>query len=469
MLFGGNEPDSSKALPKPNFHDVMTQTPEPRKNRHLMLERNSPRNREFLQPTVPRWTRELAGCALRRIRAKLQALHSAWAQFATRKVALNDLLLGPEGGIAPMRWAEATGDYSRLSLPLASSPHVHLLREYARVGNHILTPENLRNTEYFRNAQQCIAMMGSYCGQTDPEGILLQAHTFIDRYLTLGRAPSEIIDFCLANQDPPRSAPPIVKATFSRTVHQIVAGHHELAAAYVAGYKQARVNCLPASPTPLQSLVMQVSQTDGRRELYQEIETPEFDDSWHVVRRCRTRLQMMLRFLRERGYPFSKLSVLDLACSYGWFVAEFAKLGCVSFGVERDPKALRIGQVAYGLQPEQIVAADLRSFLGENNRTFDVVLFLSVLHHYALGCQQPRPVEMIRALDAVTGSCLFLDTGERHEHWYKDSLREWSPAYISDFVKSHTSLRNVVPLGVDADSRGPYRKNYGRTLFACFR
>ena len=112
---------------------------------------------------------------------------------------------------------------------------------------------------------------------------------------------------------------------------------------------------------------------------------------------------------------------------------------------------------------------DLANFLDRSNRQYDIVSCFSVLHHYALGKGQMPATEFIRKLDAMTGQVLFLDTGESHERWFKDSLKEWNPEFIARWLRENTTFESVLMLGTDQDGRGRYQGQYGRHLFACYR
>jgi len=64
---------------------------------------------------------------------------------------------------------------------------------------------------------------------------------------------------------------------------------------------------------------------------------------------------------------------------------------------------------------------------------------------------------------------LFLDTGEGHEAWFRESLAGWDADRVAAFLKQHGTFDEVVDLGPDADAVPPYESNYGRHLFACVR
>jgi hypothetical protein len=75
----------------------------------------------------------------------------------------------------------------------------------------------------------------------------------------------------------------------------------------------------------------------------------------------------------------------------------------------------------------------------------------------------------MKLLDKVTGSVLFLDSGEGHEAWFSTTMPDWNPGKIKKFIEETTSFAHVIDLGADADAVPPYDDNYGRHLFACIR
>jgi hypothetical protein len=387
-----------------------------------------------------------------------------------REIDLKRTLVGGEAVYDPVSWAERTGDWERVSTPLPNSKYVQFLAQYRTLGEKVLDQKNFEQTGYFKNALRCVEVWGDYFGQRTHDGIRAQARSFITLYERIKKGDGSVVNFPSAKDHALPGWPPRVRETLTTNTFQIVDGHHRLAIAWILGDRKAKATVLrPASPSGLQSLVLKVNQTQGRRELYQPIDRLEFDQSWGLVRRCHDRFTMMLKFLNSCGYELSKLSVVDLACSYGWFVNEFSKRGCDATGIEADPTPLNIGRIAYGLRADQLVQRDFRTFLRGCGRTFDVVLLLSVLHYYPLKRASGIPEEVLREVDAITGSVLFFDTGQSHEEWWRQSLSQWNDKFIIDFIKDHTSFTRVIPLGRDSDNVGPYRTNYGRTLFACYR
>ena len=65
----------------------------------------------------------------------------------------------------------------------------------------------------------------------------------------------------------------------------------------------------------------------------------------------------------------------------------------------------------------------------------------------------------------ITKKVLFFDTGQNHEEWFRKALPQWDVPFIVDWLRAHTSFREIVPLGIDTDARPPYDRNYRRTLF----
>jgi len=421
-----------------------------------------PRLREGLAWRIEKWKFDS-------LMMRCMYLGSKWPRLFSRSAGLEKCLMAGEGGMDCLQYAEQTGDLQRASRTLPNSPHVRLLLEYQKHGDQLLTDDRLAQTEYVANAKQCMQINGNYFGETTPAGLLDQARRFIALYDAI-RMKKELPTIPTYNRwHSVAGTLPVVRATLTEGVVQVRDGQHRLAIEYALGRKVAQVMCLPAKASPLQQLVLSVAQTSGRRELYQEMNSIEFDASWHVVRRCSSRMELMRKLFRDEGMDLSRLSVLDLPCSYGWFVAEYGRLGAKALGVERDPVAAKIGAIAYGNTPQQVEISDIESFLASNTRTFDVVMFLSILHHYVLGLQKLTAREILSKIDRITGRCLILDCGESGEEWYAKDMPEWNPEYIVEFIRQNTSFRRIIALGKDQDNRDIYKKNYQRTLFACFR
>lgn len=390
-------------------------------------------------------------------------------RFRVRRIPLERTFLGGEGGVEAGRWAEIIGDAGRASMLLGHSPHVRFLQEYLTRGNAVFEARAFERTSYRVNALACIRHLGHYFGQTTAEGVLDQARAFAALFDRSVQGDRTEVRFPDGEGHSRRCSLPLVHRTLTPNTFRIVDGAHRLAIASVRGWKWAKAIALPPRPTDLQELALGVAQTSGRRELYQPIDSVEFDTSWGLVRRCRDRLDLMLTFLDERGLSRNRPSVLDLACSYGWFVGGMSRRGFPSMGVDPDPKALRIGQIAYGLSREQLVQSDAVTFAQRCNRRYDVVLLLSILHHFALKPSLSRPEDVLRLVDAITGSVLFLDTGQAHEQWFRRDLAQWDDQFIVEFIRRNTSFDEVLPLGADSDNVAPYEAQYGRTLFAAIR
>ena len=382
-----------------------------------------------------------------------------WRPGLTR-VPVERVLLGGQNDLTAAEYADASGDLLWPSRLVAKGPHADLLLR-ARDGE--LDDRAILRSSYAEMARTCIRLSGSYFGATDDEGIVRVARDFEAWALGEGE-PTPL------PSRSERDAPVMLAPIRNSDCYQVVDGHHRLAALSLAGEPSvpARLRRM-AVTTPLQDLLDRMSWIGGRRELYQPVDAPELERSWTTVRRCRDRLGSMEKLLADLGIPSRGSTHLDVACAYGWFVAGMSELGFESVGVERDPLAAELGPAVYGIQPRQIVTADAVDFLGSATREWDVVSCFSLLHHFALGRGSVDEVGLLRLLDRVTGRVLFLDTGQGHEAWFRDSLPEWGTSHIIEFLEQYGTFDRVIDLGPDHDSVPPYEENYARTLFACVR
>jgi SAM-dependent methyltransferase len=224
----------------------------------------------------------------------------------------------------------------------------------------------------------------------------------------------------------------------------------------------------PPVTTPVQDLLLDVLWLKNRRELYQPIDSPEVAN-WVLVRRCSDRLAKMMEFLRAGSMmPPACSSYLDVASSYGWFVSEMSKAGFQGEGVERDPTAISVGRVFYGLKPDQVHRADAVGFLRAHQGQFDVTSCFSLAHHYILNRQNVSAEELLGLLDSATRRVMFFDMGQSHE--YRDEkFKGWDPDRIQRWLEANTTFTRIVRLGKDEDAVPPNANNFGRMLFACMR
>jgi 2-polyprenyl-3-methyl-5-hydroxy-6-metoxy-1,4-benzoquinol methylase len=372
-------------------------------------------------------------------------------------VGLDRLMIGHQGSYPLERWVHRSQEWSRVSRSLEDSPYVRFLEEAN--DQNVQDDDWLRSTEYFRMAETCMAATGRFKGANDGTGILSHMRQYYANHQSKN-----------PNRDAPRDsavpgAPIKVFRIKQSRCFEIIDGHERLASAYVKGQRVAEVTVYSEKLSYLQNLLLEVNQADGM-ELYQPLPTLDVE-TWPVVRGCADRFQMMSEFLGGEGR--TQGTVLDLACSYGWFVNRFKDAGFRARGIDRDPSALHVGTCIFGLGADELWPARIEAFLAEPRERYDVVLFLSILHHYALG-QERAPLDLIlKGLDSITRHVLFLDTGEGHEAWYRETLAEWTPEYIRNLILERTSFTSVVVLGTDGDAREPYAENYGRSLFACTR
>lgn len=376
------------------------------------------------------------------------------------KIPVEHLLLGPQEGRSAHDYFERSHDLMWSSTRVADGPHVTLLRQAEAQTE--LSDEEILVSPYGAHARRCVELFGHYFWATDDGGVVQVARAFIARYRGEGMQPRR--------RGQSEAEPVRVQPVRGSDLYQVIDGHHRLAIDITRGARAVRVKSHRFSTTtPLQDMLRKMSWLDGVRQLYQPIDAPELARSWVTIRRCDDRLDKMRAFLAERQLmPPTTRTYLDIASCYGWFVSQMGRLGYEAEGVERDPLARTLGEAAYGLHSEQVTTGDVVDFLDASKR-WDVVSCFSLLHHFAMGRGTISAEELIRRMDAATGSVLFFDTGQSHEEWFRDLLPEWDTQFIAKFLAQNSSFDEVVDLGPDADAVPPFEKNYGRHLFACVR
>ena len=397
---------------------------------------------------------------LPRIIRRLQCL----LRNRTFLLPISSMLQGGERLIPADQYSRLICKPLRPSIPVASGPHVKFLLEYKKKGTKIFDPGIFERTEYYMNALECIEYTGEYFSARSANQIRNVAKAFIDSFVKRNK-----IGFPHGhNGHSPIGSSVLVRPIKHSSCYEIVDGNHRIAAAFAKGCNTMRVKSVGVPTlTPAQKALMDVLWQEGRTELYQPINLPEVQN-WTLVRHCKDRLNKILLFLKHLELSTNH-NYIDLGCSYGWFVLQMLKQGYSALGVERDPFAINIGKMIYGIDLKYFERSSLIKFFKLNNKSFDIVSCFSVLHHFVLHKDVMSPVDLIYYLDKITKKVLFLETGQNHEFWFKNCLSEWSPKFISNWIHKHTTFKTVVNLGPDSDSVGKFSGNFGRSLFACIR
>ena len=378
-------------------------------------------------------------------------------------VPLAQILMGRQNKVPAIEFGHRIGDPLWSSRRVIDGPHADLLR---RERHGPLTDVEILGTSYADLARSCIQLAGQFFTATDSAGIVRVARDFI------ARSSGSLLDADVApigGHHTPPGRPIEVAPVRDSSCYQVIDGHHRVAAAAVAGQTEIPVRLNRwAVDTGLQELLRSMSWIGGDPMLYQPLEAPEVAD-WPVVRGCEDRLALMLDFLADRGLDAAGSSYLDVASCYGWFVARMGEQGFAATGLERDPLAPLLGEVALGVPADRITTGEAIDFLRLPRASSDVVSCFSLLHHFVLGRGSTDGAGLLKALDGATRKVLFLDTGQAHEEWFRTSLPEWEAEHIRRFLREHTTFDRIVDLGPDQDDKAPYSGNYGRHLFACVR
>lgn len=160
-------------------------------------------------------------------------------------------------------------------------------------------------------------------------------------------------------------------------------------------------------------------------------------------------------------------TLLDLGCAEGYFVQQAAsEVGCIALGVDADLRRLTIAQNTATFN--QVLGAGylysrITPALLERLPQFDVVLFLSVLHHmmYEHGIEYART--MMKSIHSKTVKRLIFDMGQSDEtnHEWSRLLPKMEPdptSWIADFLRQ-CGFSNVEVIGQTDAYKGAVRRS----------
>jgi 2-polyprenyl-3-methyl-5-hydroxy-6-metoxy-1,4-benzoquinol methylase len=404
---------------------------------------------------------------MRFLRRPIRILLQAAARFKPsqpkiREIPVQKILLGGEGPFRAKQYSYLTGDLLRPSTRASSGPHATFLADYERLGERIFDRDILETTSYYKNARDCIRVLGGYFPYCiSPDRIVLTAKRFALQFegKSVAHLPAE---------GHSREGEVIEVSTIRDSdCYELMEGNHRVAFAARRNQKfiTAKVR-FQANHTPLQEMVLNGWESRAK-EVYQPLGLPEFERSWILLRDCEARFDKMLRFLRVRQLWADQVDrIVDVGSYYGWFVSRFAAAGYNAHGIETDRQAIRIGKLVYGNLEGRVLWGDARTALNEAAMPSDVVCCLSVIHRYIMGKTCNSADELLKLLNEHTRKVLFFEMGEEHEQWFAQSLAGWNKEFIKNWVIKNTDFKIAHELGRDSDSKGRYKNNFGRMLFA---
>jgi len=185
-------------------------------------------------------------------------------------------------------------------------------------------------------------------------------------------------------------------------------------------------------------------------------------------RACTDRWLVIAHVLQQTGSH----SMLDLGCAEGFFVQEAARQdGCIAIGVDADRRRLNVARSTASLNEVHragfiyaMVDADLLACLP----SFDVVLFLSVLHHVMYEHGVDYAAALMRAIHDRTNKCLIFDMGQSDEtkHEWSNLLPKMTPSpkeWIAAFLRD-CGYTTVTPIA-ETDA---YKSQVRRQLFTAY-
>lgn len=188
----------------------------------------------------------------------------------------------------------------------------------------------------------------------------------------------------------------------------------------------------------------------------------------HDPRDCCGRFQAAAAVLGDLVRP----SVLDVGCHQGYFTFRFAEKGGVCLGVDIDRAELMVARArAEGHKVRNIAFLEMTLDQGSIRGlpTSDIVVCMSLFHHWVRYYGKEGALETLALLAAKTGKAMVFDSGQPEEtstSWghLLTFMQPSGPAWISQQLRS-LGFARVEEVGVFSTSLSPVP----RTLFVAHR
>ena len=151
----------------------------------------------------------------------------------------------------------------------------------------------------------------------------------------------------------------------------------------------------------------------GLLEIYQPIYTHQPGSGEPALRECEDRLRAFTARL-----PDGPISVLDIGCNIGFFVLSLAQRGGICVGVDAAGKQILAAKAIAALNKAKNATFVHTAVTPENVFTLprcDLVLCLSVFHHWVRVFGKDAACRMLQIVAEHTGRYLVFETGQPDE------------------------------------------------------
>lgn len=162
-------------------------------------------------------------------------------------------------------------------------------------------------------------------------------------------------------------------------------------------------------------------------------------------------------------------SVIDIGCAEGFYVLQAAKeCNCVSLGVDADVRRLSMAQAQLAsekIMPAGFLYAVINNEVLKKMPSFDVVIFMSVMHHMMSVQGKEYCMNFLKRLRARLGKVMIFEMGQSDE-----TVNAWAGKLPDMGSNPHEWIKNfllscrfskVIKIG-ESDS---YGKDKNRAIF----
>lgn len=278
----------------------------------------------------------------------------------------NNMLFGSQGGGRSAKlWAEDMNDYTLPSLTVDKWPHTLLLQDYKEYGKDIFLEENFHKTEYYKNAVSCIREYSAFTWCKKMSEIVIAARYFTEQIHVTATDKRK-------TKGGHHDLPVIVRKIKNSSMYQVCDGHHRVSRAYFLNKQSVScfINPWPIIYTPTQEKIISLH---GKQELLQELAEVYEVKSWPIKYNVETVIPVIEDCIFQLCQD--KVSILDLACSYGAIVKHLSQMSNVNIlGVEHRRIAFEIAVDCNKLTNVNILNDSYSSYLKKAEKKFDLVV-----------------------------------------------------------------------------------------------
>ena len=180
---------------------------------------------------------------------------------------------------------------------------------------------------------------------------------------------------------------------------------------------------------------------------YQNLNHPDLNSNFKIIHKCEDRWKLMEKEILKLGNIKNK-KALDIGSNMGYFSQKLEIVGFETYSLEHEINLIQILKETKKIRKYKykIIEKDMFEWKNKNKTKFEIVLALSVFHHYLKDKFLYEKLKIF--LNNLNTKILILETHNIKEKQMRNSYKNFTSKEFVNFIKIEGNFKKIKKLGV---------------------